>query len=83
MSRRQHNCTKNTLKQMASYTIDQVNTLEAAIAQGVLIVEYADKKIEYRSLDEMLRTLSIMKDALGLNKNSGRRYAVHSKGFNS
>jgi hypothetical protein len=68
---------------MASYTIDQVNTLEAAIAQGVLIVEYADKKIEYRSLDEMLRTLSIMKDALGLNKNSGRRYAVHSKGFNS
>jgi hypothetical protein len=67
---------------MASYTIEQVQALEAAIAQGVLIVEYADKKVEYRSLDEMLRILSIMKDALGLNKNGGRRYAVHSKGFN-
>ena len=64
-----------------TYTIDQYNTLTAAIAQGALIVEYGDKKVEYRSLKEMLELQRIMANDLGLNANtnSGRRYASFSK----
>lgn len=67
-----------------AYTLDQHNALEEAISQGVLEVEYSDKKVRYRSLDEMLRILSIMKQQLGLIKaNSGRKLAQFSSGFNS
>ena len=64
-----------------TYTIDQYSTLTAAIAQGALIVEYGDKKVEYRSLKEMLELQRIMANDLGLNANtnSGRRYASFSK----
>jgi len=64
-----------------TYTLDQYTTLSAAIAQGALIVEYGDKKVEYRSLKEMLELQRIMATDLGLNtnQNSGRRYATHSK----
>lgn len=67
-----------------AYTLDQHNALEEAISQGVLEVEYSDKKVRYRSLDEMLRILSLMKQQLGLIKaNSGRKLAQFSSGFNS
>lgn len=67
-----------------AYTIEQHNLLEEAISQGVLEVEYSDKKVKYRSLDDMLRTLTLMKNQLGLIKaNSGRKYAQFSSGFNT
>lgn len=44
-----------------SYTLEQITILETSIAQGALTVEYSDKKVTYRSLDEMLKILSIMK----------------------
>jgi len=66
------------------YTIDQYNQLTAAIAQGVLKVEYADKKVEYRSLTEMLRIKKDMETELGLNAgaNGRRMYAQFTKGLN-
>lgn len=69
-----------------SYTLEQITILETAIAQGALTVEYADKKVTYRSLDEMLRILSIMKgDIEGESGTSGagqskRFYGQFSKG---
>lgn len=67
---------------MSAWTLDDVATLEKAIAQGALRVKYADKEIEYRSLSEMLRLLDVMRKDLGISsKNSGRKYADFSKGI--
>lgn len=63
-----------------AYTTEQMTALQDAIAQGVLSVEYSDKKVTYRSLDEMRTILADMKKELGAS-NHGRRYAAHSKGI--
>lgn len=63
------------------YTIEQLNALEEAIAQGALEVEYNDKRIRYRSLDEMQRIVNSMKKALGLRAKVTRVYPKHSKGL--
>ena len=65
-----------------AYTIQQHDALEDAISQGILEVEYSDKKVRYRSLDEMIRILNLMKSQLGLIKpNAGRHYAVFRSGL--
>lgn len=67
---------------MSAWTLDDIATLEKAIAQGTLRVQYADKLIEYRTLNDMLRTLDIMRKDLGVApKNAGRKFAEHSKGL--
>lgn len=68
------------------FTREQLDILEAAIAQGALDVNYGDKRVTYRSLNEMLRTRDLLKKELGLagnsgTKNSNRRFAVHGKGL--
>lgn len=69
-----------------AYTVEQLTILETAIAQGATRVKYADKEVEYRSLNEMLQLRTEMRDELGLNgpdPNKGRRrYGVFSKGLN-
>lgn len=65
-----------------AYTTEQLNTLEAAIADGALTVKYGDKLTTYRSLDEMIRIRNLMRDELGLNGTSGgKRFVSVSKGF--
>jgi len=62
------------------YTIDQYNTLSAAIAQGALRVRYADKEVEYRSLSEMLAIQKLMKKELFPNEvGSSRTFATFTK----
>jgi hypothetical protein len=65
-----------------AFTQSQIDSLESAIAEGALTVRYSDKLITYRSLDEMERTLEMMRDQLGLNSNRvTRKYASVSKGL--
>ena len=66
-----------------AYTSAQLAALEEAIAQGALVVQYADKRVEYRSLDDMQRIRRQMRLDLGLDTpGSGhRRYARHDKGL--
>ncbi len=66
-----------------AFTLEQYESLKAAVAEGALSVRYADKSVTYRSLDEMLRLLKLMATELGLNVNNdgGRRYASFSKGY--
>lgn len=68
-----------------AYTQAQLTLLDNAIAQGALVVEYADKKVTYRTLKEMLEIRQIMSDALGNNgtnsASNGRRYGDFSKGL--
>lgn len=69
---------------MAIWTLAQYEALKAAIAQGATRVEYQDKAVTYRSLDEMLRLLRQMEESLGLKeKGGGRKYAVVDKGLGS
>lgn len=74
----------------SSFTQDQLNALEGAIAEGALRVKYSDKEVEYRSLEEMLKIRDIMRNALGLNSAcpqskglfGGKRLKMeHSKGL--
>lgn len=65
-----------------AFTIEQHDALEAAIGQGALKVEYGDKRVQYRSLDEMIRILNLMKSQLGLlTPNGGRKLASYSSGI--
>lgn len=70
-----------------AYTLDDINALKSAIATGARAVQYSDRRVEYRSLNDMQKTLDIMqaevngttsttKSAIG-----SRRIAVTSKGL--
>ena len=62
------------------YTQEMYNALIEAIATGAREVWYGDKRVAYRTLDEMLRLKNDMEVALGINKRPKRRYAEFSKG---
>lgn len=67
---------------MATFTQQMLDSLIGAIAQGALEVWYGDKRVKYRSLDEMLKIKTLMEKDLGLApKDGGRRYAKYNKGF--
>lgn len=63
-----------------TYTEAQYIALKAAIAQGAMIVKYADKQVQYFSLTEMRNVLAQMAVELGYTKpGGGRTYAEFSK----
>jgi hypothetical protein len=45
---------------VAGYTQAQIDALKAAIADGVLSVSFNGRTTNYRSLEDMLRTLAVM-----------------------
>jgi hypothetical protein len=49
-----------------AYTTDQLNALEDALSQGVLMVQYADRRVTYQSVADMLRIRDIMRAELGM-----------------
>jgi hypothetical protein len=67
---------------MAGFTSAQLDALELAIAEGVRVVKYADKSVEYRSLDEMCRIRDLMRQFLRISSGSAARVKpVFSKGL--
>lgn len=64
-----------------TFTEADVEALRAAIRLGAKRVEYEDKAVTYHSLDEMMRALRVMEEALGIKKRSSRLYAEASKGL--
>ena len=65
-----------------AWTQEQLDSLDAALAEGVLTVKYQDKTVTYRSVDEMLKLRHLMRRALCLDAgDSGRRYAQFNKGM--
>lgn len=67
-----------------AYTQEQYEKLKAAIAGGELSVRYADRSVQYRSIDEMVRILKLMEADL-FQDSAGtvgtRRYTSFSKGY--
>jgi hypothetical protein len=64
-----------------AFSQEQLDALEAAIAEGALVVKYADKQITYRSLSEMMQIRDMIRRKLGLlDSGAGRIYPSVSKG---
>lgn len=61
-----------------AFTLAQVEALEKAIAAGVRRVRFADREVEYQSLDDMREALAMMNRALSPTYRS-TRYAAHDK----
>lgn len=49
---------------MADFTTGQLQALNAAIASGELMVQYDGKKVQYRSIDELIRARDLVRGAL-------------------
>lgn len=49
-----------------AFTQAQIDALEKAIAEGTTRVKYQDREVTYRSLEEMMQILNMMKKSLGL-----------------
>lgn len=62
-----------------SWTQTQLDELEAAIAAGVLSVGHGDKRVQYRSLDDMLRVRDIIRRSLGYDARPSYGLAAHDK----
>lgn len=48
-----------------TYTAAQILALSKAIASGATSVAYGDKRVDYRSLEEMRQVLAMMKADVG------------------
>ena len=56
-----------------AWSSDDLEKIEAAIAEGALRVKYKDKEVEYRSLREMLQVRDLIKASIGGKKTRGTR----------
>ena len=68
---------------MPVFSQAQYDALVAAIATGSKVVQYSDKRVEYRTLSEMLSLANLMASDLGITanlSNSGRRVADYHTG---
>jgi hypothetical protein len=66
-----------------AFTQEQIDILKQAIAEGALIVQYGDKRVEYRSLKEMKEILNMMQAEVNASSNiqkPTRIYTYGSKG---
>jgi hypothetical protein len=63
------------------YTQADLDALTSAIKQGVKVVKYGDKHVEYRDLSEMLQLQRLMLEALGLRRKEQKTFPTFSKGF--
>lgn len=66
---------------MTGFTQTGLESLEKAIAEGVLKVKYQDKEVTYRSLEEMLTLRGVMRAELGQTCRSNRRVGVYGSGL--
>ena len=67
-----------------NFSSSDLEALESAIKKGIKRVEYDDKTVEYRSLDEMLKIRDLMRKHLcsGDDKFAKRFRPNYSKGLN-
>lgn len=55
-----------------AWTQADIDTLKAAIASGILSVQYTDKLIRYQSTSDMLKALAAMEGEVAGATTSGR-----------
>jgi len=62
------------------FTLEHLKALEEAIATGVMEVKYNDRHVKYNTMNDMLKARSLMRQALGLEAKSSRRFCCGQKG---
>lgn len=62
-----------------AWTLKDLDELKAAIAEGALSVQYQDRRVQYRSLEEMRSIRREMERELGLATGTGRRVRMSSR----
>lgn len=65
---------------MPTYTTEQYQQLVSMLAKGVRTAEIAGEKIQFASLDEMVRIKGMMERDLGLVATPGARYPMFRRG---
>lgn len=68
---------------MSVITQEKLDLLDEAIIEGVLEIEYQDKKVKYRSLDEMIKTRNFIESKLNASSNNGDKSTVSVGVFRS
>jgi hypothetical protein len=63
-----------------AYTQDQLDALEAALARGERRVTFADKTVEYRSVEELKAAIREVKRSIGQSAKRQIRVTTN-KGF--
>ena len=64
-----------------SYTQSDYDKLCRAISSGTRQVRFADRTVEYRSLDEMVRVKNMMARELGIARRPNRTVGTFQKGL--
>lgn len=49
---------------MSDFTLAQLTAINAAIASGQLVVHYADKRVEYRSMPDLIAARNLIRGEL-------------------
>ena len=47
-----------------AWTTSDLTAIETAIASGELSVQFADRRVQYRSMEELLQARAIIKEAI-------------------
>lgn len=63
------------------FTSTDLDAVRRAIATGELIVEYGDRKVTYRSIDDLLKAEQHIATALSSATRSKQSFGTASKGF--
>lgn len=64
-----------------AWTREEYDALKKAAATGRKVVAYKDRRVEYRSLDEMLAILKAMEEELFPGRRIGRVFVSTSTGI--
>ncbi len=78
-----HSATRRDYNAGMAYTLQQLEILEQAIAEGALRVRYDGKEVQYRNLSEMLSIRDLMRrELLGEGRTSRRKYLSYRPDLN-
>jgi hypothetical protein len=64
-----------------AYSQSNLDAIRAAIAKGELSVEFADRRVTYRSMAELILAEAHISQALNTSPRSKQRYGVATKGL--
>lgn len=64
-----------------AFSQSDLESIQRAIARGELIVEFSDRKVTYRSVDDLLKAEAHIAAAISTTPRSKQSFGTSSKGF--
>jgi len=66
-----------------SFTQQDLEAIKRAIASGELVVQFSDRRVQYRSMDELLKARGVIEAELSVLENAGRQRSRVSRLFHA